>query len=150
MGRTQRVLVSVYYLLVPTEMEGGELELFADLVQKKRPDERVYPIEGDLVTFRGDAYHRVTQVRQRVGAEAPPTATESLRVSLVLEQYRIPERVYEHTFEFEISNKADHRTYAPTTKSWLNLFNQFSKMVVVAICVVAIGQHLAARVGINL
>lgn len=141
--------VSVYYLQVPAEMEGGVLELYADLVQKKRPDERVYPTEGDLVTFRGDAYHRVTQVRQRAGAEAPPTATESLRVSLVLEQYRIPERLYAHTFEFKISDKDDHRTYAPTTKSWLNLFNNFSKMIVVAICAVAGVQHVAERLGIK-
>ena len=90
--------VSVLYVSVPDDMRGGELEV------RKVPDvyldahglkaraavardggqveaADVKPVENTLVTFRGDAHHRVR-----------PFSTEkpgARRVSLVLEQYRL-------------------------------------------------------------
>ena len=45
----------------------------------------VAPREGDVVVFRGDAFHRV---RRHTSPAAAGTTTS--RISVVLEQYRIP------------------------------------------------------------
>ncbi|MBC7541944.1 MAG: 2OG-Fe(II) oxygenase [Candidatus Sericytochromatia bacterium] len=67
--------VSVLYVRVPPEMQGGQLQLFA-------PDDRclstITPEAGTLLTFQGDLRHAVTAVR---------TAVSAPRVSLVCEQY---------------------------------------------------------------
>lgn len=91
--------VSVLYVRVPFDMVGGELEL------RKVPDDwldehglraralfgnqtegllaaTIAPAENDLITFRGDAHHRVLPFSSSdAGAR---------RVSVVLEQYSLP------------------------------------------------------------
>ena len=66
--------VSVLYVDVPPDMEGGHLELYA-------PDDRclsrIIPHAGTLLTFQGDLRHAVTAV----------TAGTTPRTSLVCEQY---------------------------------------------------------------
>jgi large subunit ribosomal protein L26e len=54
--------VSVLYLSIPVGMVGGALELYTDH-DNKRPDARILPNAGELVVFRGDAYHRVTEMK---------------------------------------------------------------------------------------
>jgi len=89
--------VSVLYVRVPRDIVGGALELrklpdaflnehgirarfaFGD---REHPDllvASVPPAENTLVTFRGDAHHRVRAFN-----------ATGKRVSLVLEQYRLP------------------------------------------------------------
>lgn len=74
--------VAVLYLQVPPGLEGGELKLYDEAV----PIASVAPREGTLLTFRGDLRHEVAPVRQ--GAATRETA----RLSLVMEQYRLPHR----------------------------------------------------------
>ena len=87
--------VSVLYNSVPSDMEGGELEVYEygtghpDV--SKDPDEKVRPKENMMVTFRGDAYHQVRSYRTKSGAE---------RVSLVLEQYKIGRAAYGKTMRY--------------------------------------------------
>lgn len=78
--------VNVLYAMVPNDMVGGQLHVF--------PYENGYPSSGDepehkvtpqlnrLVAFKGNAYHRVMQFK---------TTSNVTRVSLVLEQYQVPE-----------------------------------------------------------
>lgn len=87
--------VSVLYNSVPSDMEGGNLELFPygdgypDTAAP--PAESVAPKENLLVTFRGDAFHQVRSYRTKTGRE---------RISLVLEQYKIDEDMYPKTVKF--------------------------------------------------
>ena len=94
--------VSVLYLSVPSDMEGGQLDLFSygDGVTPGDgdPEEVVAPEENLMATFRGDAFHRVRSYRARSKTE---------RVSLVLEQYFIDDRHYGKTKRFEASLKSN-------------------------------------------
>lgn len=87
--------VSVLYNSVPSDMEGGNLELFpyGDGYPDTGapPEESVVPKENLLVTFRGDAFHQVRSYRTKTGSE---------RISLVLEQYKIDEDMYPKTIKF--------------------------------------------------
>lgn len=87
--------VSVLYNSVPSDMEGGNLELFpyGDGYPDTGapPEESVAPKENLLVTFRGDAFHQVRSYRTKTGSE---------RISLVLEQYKIDEDMYPKTIKF--------------------------------------------------
>lgn len=68
------VCVTVLYLQLPDEFTGGEL-CVADF-------EKVVPVVGKKVVFRGDMQHAVKEF----------TSTENTkRVSLVFEQYNVPE-----------------------------------------------------------
>lgn len=88
--------VSVVYVSVPSDMKGGDLELFgpgetasfekdSDTEELGRPDlrdsELVTPIENMLVEFRGDSWHQV---------QGYSTETSEKRISLVLEQFKLP------------------------------------------------------------
>jgi len=94
--------VSVLYSSVPSDMEGGDLELFPygdgypDAAAP--PLESVAPKENLLVTFRGDAFHQVRSYRTKTGSE---------RISLVLEQYKIDEDVYPKTVKFVEAHKSN-------------------------------------------
>jgi len=94
--------VSVLYLSVPADMEGGELDLFpygdGATPDDGVPEESVVPEENLMVTFRGDAFHRVRSYRARSKTE---------RVSLVLEQYFIDDRHYAKTHRFVASLKSN-------------------------------------------
>lgn len=121
--------VTVLYLSVPEQMAGGELQLFnysrrEGLRESDAPDAIVRPSEGLLATFRGDALHRVTEAslnpnRWRSLADGGDDALEtSARVSLVLEQYRIPESHYEETLTFVVeASGVDIRSYGNQWKS---------------------------------
>lgn len=121
--------VSVWYASVPRDMAGGALDLvlfddalFAAAANDARKSRAllaevdgapagVVPLGGstatvasitpaynDLVVFRGDAFHRVRPYR---------AADESgRRVSLVLEQYRVPDGHYAKTEAFHFSGGA--------------------------------------------
>jgi hypothetical protein len=74
------VAVSVLYVQVPEQLAGGELRLY-------HRGERVAalaPLPRSLVTFRGDLVHEVVAVK--TGAPELSAA----RISLVVEQYRLP------------------------------------------------------------
>ena len=90
--------VSVLYVSVPEDMEGGQLELFSygngTVPTNAEPNDAVEPKENLVVTFRGDAFHRVRSYRTRSARE---------RVSLVLEQYYIGDEHYAKTMTFEES-----------------------------------------------
>jgi hypothetical protein len=94
--------VSVLYVSVPEDMEGGQLELFSygdgNLPENAEPNDAVEPKENLMVTFRGDAFHRVRSYRTRSARE---------RVSLVVEQYYIGDEHYGKTKTFEESWKSN-------------------------------------------
>ena len=75
--------VSVLYVQVPERLEGGELRLY----HRGRKVAALTPMPRALVTFRGDMVHEVTEVSS--GAADLSAA----RISLVMEQYRVPEEV---------------------------------------------------------
>lgn len=74
------IAVSVLYVQVPERLSGGELRLYhrGARVAALAPQARA------LVTFRGDLTHEVAPV----AAGAP--ALKEARISLVVEQYRVP------------------------------------------------------------
>ena len=94
--------VSVLYVSVPEDMEGGQLELFpygnGATPENVEPTEAVEPKENLMATFRGDAFHRVRAYRTRSKRE---------RVSLVLEQYHIGDNHYPKTITFSESLKSN-------------------------------------------
>ena len=94
--------VSVLYVSVPEDMEGGQLELFSygngTVPTNAEPNDAVEPKENLVVTFRGDAFHRVRSYRTRSARE---------RVSLVLEQYYIGDEHYAKTMAFEESSTSN-------------------------------------------
>mmetsp|Transcript_2926 Transcript_2926/g.8652 ORF Transcript_2926/g.8652 Transcript_2926/m.8652 type:complete len:308 (-) Transcript_2926:179-1102(-) len=100
--------VNVLYASVPDHMVGGELELHPFLGgipgHGAVPEQVVMPASNTLVRFRGDAYHCV-----RPHFDSPAhkecvhgaCALDGARVSVVLEQYRIPSGWYRRTRVFE-------------------------------------------------
>jgi hypothetical protein len=77
--------VSVLYISVPPDMNGGELELLGsapseEVVPENFEIQHVEPVENRMAQFRGDSYHQV---------RGYSTDTDALRISLVLEQYRV-------------------------------------------------------------
>jgi hypothetical protein len=94
--------VSVLYNSVPSDMEGGELEVFeygdGYPNTKRGPDKRVTPKENTLINFRGDAFHQVRSYRTKSGSE---------RVALVLEQYKINDEYYPFTIRFTEAYKSN-------------------------------------------
>lgn len=112
--------VSVLYLAVPDLFSGGTLELFAPqpstlsigemarAVRDQRPEALITPStvdDTDLVTFRGDAYHRVSAMRV---VDDTHVDEQLLRVSLVLEQYRITAEHYPRTAVFTVNSEKAH------------------------------------------
>jgi hypothetical protein len=93
--------VNVLYVSVPSDMEGGTLEVFDYSREYENPsiwesnstaNAVVTPKENLMVTFRGDAFHRVRSYR---------TQSSSERISLVLEQYYIADEHYGKTTVFQ-------------------------------------------------
>lgn len=71
-------IVSVLYVSVEENMEGGELCLFSGT----EDEFSIQPRTNDLIHFRGDIIHSVSEVR-----------TPADRISVVCEQYNLPEEV---------------------------------------------------------
>ena len=120
--------VSVLYLSVPAGMRGGTLNLWRERsLDPLKPDEQVVPSaasDANFIVFRGDAWHSVsahTTNDSSSSSSGRPTAAARAwdddeeegpqpRVSLVLEQYRIPPQLYGFTTPFYM-RVDDHRTY---------------------------------------
>ncbi|ADI63397.1 2OG-Fe(II) oxygenase [Trichormus azollae] len=84
-------LVSVLYVRVPENMEGGELVLKSP----KRQVGQVKPQTNSLVYFQGDLTHSVNAVR-----------TSGYRLSLVCEQYNLSGYELEEIPEFTLESRA--------------------------------------------
>ena len=116
--------VSVLYLSVPAGMRGGTLNLWRSRSGSPlKPDQRLMPSaasDANLIVFRGDAWHSVSAHASNDSSGRPAPAWDDdveeeeegpqLRVSLVLEQYRIPPQLYRFTTRF-LMRVDDHRTY---------------------------------------
>ncbi|PTL77392.1 2OG-Fe(II) oxygenase [Vitiosangium sp. GDMCC 1.1324] len=87
--------VSVLYVHVPEHLEGGELRLY----HRGRKVAAVKPTPRTLVTFRGDLMHEVVAVQ----AGAPMLS--AARVSLVVEQYRVPQALLAGVPHFELRTR---------------------------------------------
>ena len=89
------VAVSVLYVQVPERLEGGELRLYhrGNQVAALKPQPR------SLVMFRGDLTHEVGAI----DAGAPERA--SARISLVIEQYRVPDALKARVPRFELRSR---------------------------------------------
>ncbi|CAD7702319.1 unnamed protein product [Ostreobium quekettii] len=91
--------VNVLYTSVPQKLRGGELEVWPYEHDNTELDKAIItPAENTMVEFRGDACHRVRGFWSPSGAR---------RISIVVEQYRIPEKLYKHTREFCFSSECD-------------------------------------------
>ena len=76
---------------------------------------------------------RSSQVEDDEKKEEPPSAgpdAGELRVSLVLEQYRIPPEVYPSTTVFTLNQQLDHRSYKYKAKLGLSIFRYISATAV--------------------
>lgn len=81
--------VDVLYTNLPEDMVGGELEIWpADIDEPGSDAGIVAPAQNMHVQFRGDSLHRVKSFSSPSGKP---------RISLVLEQYRIPKKYYHLT-----------------------------------------------------
>ena len=95
-GLGNPVAVSVLYLQVPERLAGGALRLY-------HRGERVaalVPLARSLVTFRGDLVHEVAPV------EAGAPELSAARISLVVEQYRVPEPLLARVPRFELRTRS--------------------------------------------
>jgi len=96
---------NVLYVSVPVNMEGGRLRLYEHkrclaldkigdgepLCADSSPSMTVMPVENTMVQFRGDAFHGVETYK-----------AQGNRVSLVLEQYKIPRAYQEYLVKFKL------------------------------------------------
>jgi len=94
--------VSVLYVAVPDGMVGGELEL-KDPRASTTTSSNITPKENTCCVFRGDAEHAVHNFFT--------SNTTQDRVSVVLEQYKVPVGETEWLLEFE---KVDQNRYMTT------------------------------------
>ena len=85
---------------VPAECRSAALA-----VRARRIDREVAPKSNRLAVFRGDAEHAVRRVTNVTKADA--AFPKGHRVSLVLEQYRVPPGLREFTMHFEIVEGKD-------------------------------------------
>ncbi len=83
-------MVSVLYIQVPADMEGGELVLRSH----KQQVGQVYPRSNTLVFFQGDLTHSINSV-----------TSSSTRLSLVCEQYRLEENELQEIPEFILESR---------------------------------------------
>ncbi|WP_071188188.1 2OG-Fe(II) oxygenase [Trichormus sp. NMC-1] len=88
-------IVSVLYVRVPENMEGGELVLKSP----KRQIGQIKPQSNTLVYFQGDLTHSVNAV-----------TTPGNRLSLVCEQYNLSEDELEEIPEFTLESRAAQST----------------------------------------
>jgi hypothetical protein len=89
------VAVSVLYVQVPEQLAGGELRLY----HRGQQVAALPPLPRSLVMFRGDVMHEVVSI----GAGAAELG--SARISLVVEQYRVPEAVRARVPRFEVRTR---------------------------------------------
>jgi hypothetical protein len=97
--------VSVLYISVPPDMKGGALELLGseptqDALEDDFQGDQVEPVENRMAQFRGDSYHQV---------RGYSTDSDVLRISLVLEQYRVAP-VYQNGIVHYLENVKDGMT----------------------------------------
>ncbi len=86
------IAVSVLYVQVPEHLSGGELRVY----HRGQRVAALSPRPHSLVTFRGDLMHEVTAV------EAGAPELSAARISLVVEQYRVPESLLAKVPVFEL------------------------------------------------
>ncbi|MBD2387081.1 2OG-Fe(II) oxygenase [Cylindrospermum sp. FACHB-282] len=86
-------LVSVFYIQVPPDMEGGELILQAGKFEVGK----IIPQENSLTYFRGNLTHSVNQVKK----------VSQPRISLVCEQYTLQSSRLEKIPNFQVLSKED-------------------------------------------
>lgn len=84
-------MVSVLYVTVPSDLEGGELVLRS----RQRQVGCIRPKANSLVWFQGDLTHSVNAV-----------ANKGDRLSLVCEQYSLEEHQLEEIPEFKLESRA--------------------------------------------
>jgi hypothetical protein len=94
------VKVSVLYLDVPEDLEGGRLLLYPPLMAFHRKP-KIQPRTGLLFEFRGDLRHEVAAVSQ---AARP-------RVSLVMENYEMPPYLLRKIPEFYVKSSRDFSSF---------------------------------------
>lgn len=85
-------LVSIFYVNAGDEMAGGKLVLNTG----KDSEIIISPKTNDLLHFRGNIIHSVSEVN-----------TKNFRISLVCEQYNLPEEILTGFPEFEIIQEQD-------------------------------------------
>lgn len=85
------LVVSVLYVEVPDDLQGGELVLTA----RARTVARVRPCTNTLVFFQGDLTHSVN-----------PVSASGRRLSLVCEQYRLDEELSREIPEIQLESRA--------------------------------------------
>ncbi|MBZ4420106.1 2OG-Fe(II) oxygenase [Myxococcus sp. RHSTA-1-4] len=90
------VAVSVLYVQVPERLSGGELRLY----HRGNPVAALAPMPRSLVTFRGDLVHEVAAV------ETGASGLSEARISLVVEQYRVPGHLTAGVPRFEARTRA--------------------------------------------
>jgi predicted 2-oxoglutarate/Fe(II)-dependent dioxygenase YbiX len=88
-------LVSVLYVRIPSDMEGGELVLHSH----KRQVGQIKPQMNTLLYFQGDLTHSVNAVK-----------TPGNRLSLVCEQYSLGEAELQEIPEFTLESRANQST----------------------------------------
>jgi hypothetical protein len=89
------VAVSVLYVQVPEHLAGGELRLY----HRGQRVAALAPRPRSVVTFRGDLVHEVSAV------EAGAPELSAARISLVVEQYRVPEALRARVPPFELRTR---------------------------------------------
>ncbi|HYO64906.1 MAG TPA: 2OG-Fe(II) oxygenase [Archangium sp.] len=89
------VAVSVLYVQVPEQLAGGELRLY----HRGARVGALAPRRNSLVTFRGDMAHEV------VAVEAGAPELTAARISLVVEQYRLPEELLARVPRMELRTR---------------------------------------------
>lgn len=92
--------VNVLYTSVPVGVKGGDLEVWAIGTDRAPENGKVVvkPAENLMVTFRGDAVHQVR------GFKSPG---KDQRISLVLEQYKLPDNLYHQTVPYCENEECD-------------------------------------------
>lgn len=93
-------LVSVLYIIVPPDLEGGELVLRS----QKRSIAKIPPQPNTLLLFQGNLTHSVN-----------PVTTSSIRLSLVCEQYNLEETQLREIPEIQIESRATQQN-TPSNK----------------------------------
>jgi hypothetical protein len=90
------VAVSVLYVQVPETLSGGELRLY----HRGNRVAALKPVPRTLVVFRGDLTHEVAAI------DAGAPALSGARISLVVEQYRVPHSLRAGVPRFEVRTRA--------------------------------------------
>ncbi|KAA8492970.1 hypothetical protein FVE85_9242 [Porphyridium purpureum] len=103
-------VVDVLYVSIPRDMQGGSLVIWnygsgpsivAPTIDSA--DREIVPRENHRVSFRGDAFHTVR------GFQIPEDVPKQdrLRISLVIEQYKIPSLFYRRTDTYRFQFKTN-------------------------------------------